>query len=174
MLAWLTHILPGELWKPVYGLCGLRCVRRLRGQVRIPCHSTRSHKRDVSPCVRWSLLRESNVSVRCCGVEPHPISRVGGQPKCSHHIEAARETRGRKMPVKPWEETFLGDSFRRLRGKRLIAFGDSAYTNFSTVLLLVGYLRHEGAPQRIRAVFVWFVQHCRNCPKFLPDRCCPT
>ena len=70
MLAWLTHILPGELWKPVYGLCGLRCVRRFRGQVRIPCHSTRSHKRDVSPCVRWSLLRESNVVVRNRGVEP--------------------------------------------------------------------------------------------------------
>lgn len=47
------------------------------------------------------------------------------------------------MPVKPWEEAFLGDSFRRLRGKRLIAFGDSAYTNFSTALLLVGYLQHE-------------------------------
>ena len=36
------------------------------------------------------------------------------------------------MPVKPWEESILGDSFRRLRGKRLIAFGDSAYTNFTT------------------------------------------
>ncbi len=89
-------------------------------------------------------------------------------------IEAARETRGRKMPVKPWEEAFWGDSSRRLRGKRLIAFGDSAYTNFSTMAVLVGYLQYEGALQKIRAVFVRFVQHCRNCPKSLPDRCCPT
>lgn len=176
MLAWFTHILPGELWKPVYGLCGLRCVRRLRGQVRIPCHSTRSHKRDVSPCVRWSLLRESNVVALLDGFEPSAICLTGNRSyRLSYRsIEAARETRGRKMPVKPWEEAFLGDSFRRLRGKRLTAFGGSAYTNFSTVLLLVGYLQCEVAAQRIRAGFVQFVQHCRNCPKFLPDRCCHT
>lgn len=168
MLAWLTHILPGDLWKPVYGLCGLRCVRRLRGQVRIPCHSTRSHKRDVIPCVRWSLLRESSVVVRDRGLAP----RMMLDGDISHRSSPRNERK--KMPVKPWEETFLGDSFRRLRGKRLIAFGDSAYTNFSTVLLLVGYLQYEGVLQRIRAGFVRFVQHCRNCPKSLPDRCCPT
>ena len=79
------------------------------------------------------------------------------------------------MPVKPWEESILGgDSFRRLRGKRLIAFGDSAYTNFSTMPVSFGYLQYEGALQKIRAGFVRFVQHCRSCPKSLPDRCCPT
>lgn len=176
MLVWLTHILPVELWKPVYGLCGLRCVRRLRGQVRIPCHSTRSHKRDVNPCVRWSLLRESNVVVLRDGFEPTTccFNRLLLYQLSYRNIEAARETRGRKMPVKPWEEAFFVDSFRRLRGKRLTAFCGSAYTNFSTVLLLVGYLQHEGASQRIRVGFVQFVQHCRNCPKSLPDRCCPT
>lgn len=96
MLAWLTHILPGELWKPVYGLCGLRCVRRLRGQVRIPCHSTRSHKRDVNPCVRWSLLRESNVLALLDGFEPSAICLTGNRSyRLSYRsIEAARETRG--------------------------------------------------------------------------------
>lgn len=64
------------------------------------------------------------------------------------------------MPVKPWEEAFRGDSFRRLRGKRLIAFGDSAYTNFSTMPVLVGYLQYEGALQKIKVGFVRFVQHC--------------
>ena len=78
------------------------------------------------------------------------------------------------MPVKPWEEAFGGNSFRRLRGKRLTAFGGSAYTNFSTMPVLVGYLQHEGTLQKIRAGFVRFVQHCRSCPKSLPDRCCPT
>lgn len=78
------------------------------------------------------------------------------------------------MPVKPWEEAFRGDSFRRLRGKRLTAFCGSAYTKFSTMLVLFGYLQYEGALQKIRAVFVRFVQHCRSCPKSLPDRCCPT
>ena len=113
MLAWLTHILPGELWKPVYGLCGLRCVRRLRGQVRIPCHSTRSHKRDVSPCVRWSLLRESNVVVLRDGFEPTTccFNRLLLYQLSYRNIEAARETRGRKMPVKPWEEAFWGIRF---------------------------------------------------------------
>lgn len=52
------------------------------------------------------------------------------------------------MPVKPWEEAFRGDSFRRLRGKRLIAFGDSAYTNFSTMPVSFGYLQYEGALQK--------------------------
>lgn len=153
MLAWLTHILPGELWKPVYGLCGLRCVRRLRGQVRIPCHSTRSHKRDVSPCVRWSLLRESNVSEPLTGFEPAPsricmrigyvrsdvrdvsptLSRLNSAAlyQLSYNgIEAARETRGRKMPVKPWEEAFFGgfvsetawQASRRFRRFRLYQF----------------------------------------------------
>lgn len=176
MLAWLTHILPGELWKPVYGLCGLRCVRRLRGQVRIPCHSTRSHKRDVNPCVRWSLLRESNVLALLDGFEPSAICLTGNRSyRLSYRsIEAARETRGRKMPVKPWEKAFFGGFVSETAWQVSYRFGDSAYTNFNTMLLLVGYLQCEGAPQRIKAGFVQFVQHCRTCPKSLPDRCCPT
>lgn len=66
------------------------------------------------------------------------------------------------------------DTFQRLRGKRLTAFGGSAYINFITGLSSVGYLQYEGALQKIRAGFVRFVQHCRSCPKSLPDRCCPT
>lgn len=78
------------------------------------------------------------------------------------------------MPVNPWEESIFGDSFRRLRGKRLTAFGGSAYTNFSTMPVLFGYFQYEGALQKIMACFVLFVQHFRSCPKSLPDRCCPT
>ena len=31
-------------------------------------------------------------SVRSCGVEPHPTSRVDRVPQCTLHTEAARET----------------------------------------------------------------------------------
>lgn len=101
------------------------------------------------------VLRDGFEPTTCC------FNRLLLYQLSYRNIEAARETRGRKMPVKPWEESiFGGDSFRRLRGKRLIAFGDSAYTNFSTMPVSFGYLQYEGALQKIGAGFVRFVQHC--------------
>ena len=63
MLAWLTHILPGELW----------------------CETV-----------------DSNHAEREAITLPHSLKTAvlnGAVPKS--RIEAARETRGRKMPVKP-------------------------------------------------------------------------
>ena len=167
MLAWLTHILPGELWKPVYGLCGLRCVRRLRGQVRIPCHSTRSHKRDVNPCVRWSLLRESSVMVLRDGFEPTTccFNRLLLYQLSYRNIEAARETKGRKMPVKPLEEAFWGlDSFRRLRGKRRSAMRGSAYRKHTIYAFKEPYMWH------IHIILARCnVRTLQICPKCVPE-----
>lgn len=61
----------------------------------IPCHSTRSYKRDVSPCVRWSLLRESSVMVLRDGFEPTTCCFNGLllYQLSYRNIEAARETR---------------------------------------------------------------------------------
>ena len=74
------------------------------------------------------------------------------------NIEAARETRGRKMHVKPWEE---GDSFRRLR-RSVCLYGFADDIIESLFHGVCTYRIHTQSNTKKCVIFMRFRQNCKK------------
>lgn len=88
-----------------------------------------------SPCAIWCETVDSNHAEREVRALPQTLRAAalnGAVPK--FRIEAARNVKRAKPGTFKQKrgKMLRRDTFRRLRGKRLTAFGSSAYTNFTT------------------------------------------